>query len=216
VTRLFKNLLVGLDRYLFGGKLHAAYAGKLFSDKLEARLSADYPFGIGLEYDKSLLNALCDKYGSDKGEITSDGNPYDWPSHSYADCYELLFQLRRNDVKTLVECGIGTTDVTISANMGSLGKPGASLRVWRDYFPIANVIGLDIDPSVLFEEDRIKTYQCDQTSRSSVERFLHDSDLAANSVDIIIDDGLHQYHAGVALFEAIRHCLSDDGLRMII
>ena len=29
--------------------------------------------------------------------------------------------------------------------MGKQGKPGASLRTWREFFPNAQVIGIDID-----------------------------------------------------------------------
>ena len=35
-------------------------------------------------------------------------------------------------------------------NMTASGKPGASLRVWRDYFNNAQVIGADIDKRILF------------------------------------------------------------------
>lgn len=124
-----------------------------------------------LRYQKSptsLLNGLCDVYGSDKGELTSQGHPYPWPSHTYADFYELLFQLKRKEVRGVFECGLGTNNPDVTPNMGLKGRPGASLRVWRDFFPHAQIIGVDIDARVLFEEDRIKTYQCDQTSPDSI------------------------------------------------
>ena len=34
------------------------------------------------------LAHLCDKYGSDKGEIKPVGHPYPWPSHTYSDYYK--------------------------------------------------------------------------------------------------------------------------------
>ena len=43
-----------------------------------------------------------------------------------------------------------------------MGKPGASLRVWRDYFPNAIIYGADIDKDILFAEERIKTFYIDQ------------------------------------------------------
>ena len=40
--------------------------------------------------------------------------------------------------------------------MGIKGKPGASLRVWKDYFPNANIIGVDIDENILFLKTEFK------------------------------------------------------------
>ena len=38
------------------------------------------------------------------------------------------------------------------------GKPGASLRAWRDYFENALIYGADIDKNILFKENRINTF----------------------------------------------------------
>lgn len=163
----------------------------------------------------SLLNALCDTYGSDKGEIVPDGHPYPWPSHTYAYFYELLFQLKRQDVRAVLECGLGTNNPNVTSNMGVKGRPGASLRVWRDFFPQAQIIGVDIDAGVLFEEERIKTYQCDQTSADSIASFVERAQVQPTSMDIIIDDGLHEFAAGVSFFENTIDYLTDDGLYII-
>lgn len=178
----------------------------------------DYGYQMTVQYGKGEgghLNLLCDNYGSDKGEANASGHPYPWPSHSYTDVYELLFQLRRNDVRKVVECGLGTNNPNYTSNMGSNGKPGASLRVWRDYFENAEVIGMDIDEGVLFEEERIKTYQCDQTSKASIDAFIDKAEIANDSVDVFIDDGLHEYRAGTSLFEAAIKCLSKNGIYII-
>jgi len=171
--------------------------------------------GEYIKNDKSMLNALCDKYGTDKGEASSQGNPYHWPSHNYADIYELMFRLRRNDVKLVIECGIGTNNPNLLSSMTKDGKPGASLRLWRDFFPKAQVIGFDIDADILFEEDRINTYQCDQTNAVSVAAFCESASLTRSSVDIIIDDGLHEFYAGKSLFEAMNKYLASDGIYVI-
>ena len=39
--------------------------------------------------------------------------------------------------------------------MGTEGKPGASLRAFRDFCMNAEVIWADIDKRILFKEDRI-------------------------------------------------------------
>lgn len=99
--------------------------------------------------------------------------------------------------------------------MGIDGKPGASLRMWRDYFPSANIVGCDIDKDILFSEERIKTFFCDQTSSESVNNFLKNAEITEGSVDIIIDDGLHEYHAGICFFENMIGSLRNDGIYII-
>lgn len=171
--------------------------------------------GEYIKNDNSMLNVLCDKYGSDKGQTSIKENSYDWPSHSYVDIYELMFRLGRNNVKLLIECGVGTNNPDLISSMGVGGRPGASLRVWKDFFPKAQIIGIDIDSDILFEEDRINTYQCDQTSSDSVRSFCELSSLAPSSVDIIIDDGLHKFYAGKSLFEVMNKYLAFEGIYVI-
>ena len=54
--------------------------------------------------------------------------------------------------------------------MTANGKPGASLRVWRDFFPNAKIYGGDIDKETLFIEDRISTYYVDQFENSTIKK----------------------------------------------
>ena len=175
-------------------------------------------FGIRIAYQKnrqSLLAQLCDLHGSDKGEVAPGDHPYPWPSHTYTDAYEMLFSLGRHSVELVLECGIGTNNPSLSSNMTATGKPGASLRVWRDYFPNACVIGLDIDQDILFTEDRIQTYQCDQTAPWSIQDFAERAAIMPWGADIIIDDGLHKFEAGRTLFEGLRHLLKPEGVYVI-
>ena len=159
------------------------------------------------------LQDLFAHYGSDKGWDGHQKRPYPWHPHNYAEVYEFLFQDRRHRVRSLVECGIGTTNTDIPSNMTPTGRPGASLRAWRDYFPEATIYGLDIDERILFTEDRIRTAAVDQTDRERTRSFFEDSRL--NGVDIIIDDGLHTFEAGVAFFEAAFPHLAEDGIYVI-
>ncbi len=161
----------------------------------------------------SLLNELCDKYGSDKGEIQKTGHPYSWPSHTYADFLERQFGPFRTFVKTVFECGLGSKNPSISSNMTASGKPGASLRVWRDYFPFAQVYGADIDKDALFNESRISTFHCDQTSSESIAKLW--ADIGDIQFDLMIDDGLHTFEAGVSLFVNSIHKLRDGGVYII-
>jgi hypothetical protein len=66
-------------------------------------------------------------------------------------------------------------------------RPGGSLRAWRDYFPRAQVLGMDVQPDTQFTEDRIRTCLCDSTNAEQVSEFFRAHDHLA--FDLIIDDG---------------------------
>jgi hypothetical protein len=105
------------------------------------RENSRYSYTVYYEKDETnCLSQLCDRYGSDKGEIQATGHPYGWPSHTYADLMDGRFGHCRESVKKVFECGLGTNNPALASSMGVYGKPGASLRVWRDYFPNAVVV----------------------------------------------------------------------------
>ena len=214
---LIKKLIKKLDLILFNGTLKRSYVRS--RTKISVRHHTQFlNHGFDVQYhknDSSILNVLADTYGSDKGEASPESNPYSWPSHNYADFYGLVFGLRRNDIKNVIECGLGTNNPNLKSSMGIDGKPGASLRMWRDFFPSANVIGCDIDKDILFSEERINTFCCDQTSSESINNFVKEAEIIEGSVDIIIDDGLHEYHAGISFFENMIGCLRSDGIYII-
>ena len=95
------------------------------------------------------------------------------------------------------------------------GGPGASLKMWKDFIPSARIIGVDIEREVLFKEDRIVTYYCDQLKKISIENFVKDAELAENSADIIIDDGMHNFKAGKSFLEVMIKFLNEDGIYII-
>ena len=77
------------------------------------------------------LNELAVKYGTDKG-------PED---HMYTDRYSLYLEQYRDIEFNLLEIGV---------------FDGASVKMWKEYFPKANIVALDIDPRCKqYEEDRI-------------------------------------------------------------
>jgi len=163
--------------------------------------------------EKNYLSSLCDKYGSDKGELMSKGHPYIWLSHSYTDYYSRLLEQFRYNIQNVFECGIGSTNPNIPTNMGNQYTPGASLRVWMDYFPNANIFGADIDRNVLFEEKRIKTFYVDQTNSKSIIEMWNE--IGVENIDFILDDGLHTFDAGCCLFENSISKLSKNGIYII-
>jgi hypothetical protein len=159
------------------------------------------------------LASLCDKYGSDKGSLVSAGHPYPWPAHTYTDFYARLWSHCRQHVRRVFECGLGTNNPKMKSNMGVRGRPGASLRVWRDYFPEAQVVGADIDKGILFQEDRIRTYYVDQLDPVSIGEMWRAA--GPGEFDFMIDDGLHEFRAGISLFEHSIGHLSAQGVYVI-
>lgn len=98
------------------------------------------------------LCAIMTTFGSDKGN-----------SHNYTTLYHMLFSSLRQHSLNVLEVGIGTNYTDAPSSMGVNGKPGASLRGWKQYFPNAHIYGLDVDKRILFKEDRIDIFYCDQT-----------------------------------------------------
>jgi len=163
----------------------------------------------------NILSELCEKYGSDKGFINSDihSKPYNWHPHTYTTYYHSIFNLSRGSIKNVFECGLGTNNPNLKSNMTENGIPGASLRVWRDYFFNAQIYGGDIDKEILFEEDRIKTFYLDQLDSSSIKFMWENIDV--EEFDIIIDDGLHEPEANYNFFINSFNKLKKDGVFII-
>jgi hypothetical protein len=63
--------------------------------------------------------------------------------------------------------------------------------MWYDYFPNANIIGLDILPKNEYENDRIKIGILDQSQRIHLDEFINYCKENNIIFDIIIDDGSH-------------------------
>ena len=212
---MIKKIVSAIDNTFFGASIQKWY-GMRMTSKMQALIEDDLEFKFISYYQKNLsceLSALCDIYGTDKGELQKFGHPYSWASHNYADFYARHFDHCRNSVKNVFECGLGTNNPNLPSSMGISGKPGASLRVWRDYFPNSMVYGADIDRDVLFEEERIKTYFIDQLVPASIESYW---DLVGiTDFDLMVDDGLHTFEAGVTLFLNSVSRLASNGIYVI-
>lgn len=131
--------------------------------------------------------------------------------HNYTEVYHSLFKTKVDDVLNVFELGLGTNNPNVPSNMGIHGVPGASVRGWRDYFPKASIFGADIDRNILFTEDRITTMYCDQRNPA----VIHNMWSSLPDMDIIIEDGLHQYDANVTFFENSIHKLKAGGIFVI-
>ena len=214
---VIKKLIILIDRIFLWSSLSKlrSFFSKLNYKHVQNKFEGNLDYRIIIRYNKDTTNPfaeLCDFYGSDKGSHTSK-HVYPWPSHTYSDFYSSIYSNFRPHVKKVYENGIGTNNLNFKSNMSITGVPGASLRVWRDYFHNALVIGTDIDVNTLFQEERIKTFFIDQTNDLVIERFW--AECGEDNFDLMVDDGLHTASAGKTLFINSIDKLSNSGLYVI-
>lgn len=145
------------------------------------------------ELQKNNPTELCEimsRFGSDKGN-----------HHNYTKIYHFLFNSIRYDTLNIFELGIGPINV------------GASHKGWKNFFPNSFVYGADKNRRLLFNEDRIKTYFCDQTDPKTIKEMW---DLVGDILfDIIVDDGLHTQNANTCFLQNSIHKLKKDGIYII-
>jgi hypothetical protein len=151
------------------------------------------------------LCRVMTRHGSDKG--------HGW--HNYTTVYSVLFEELRQQRLRIFELGVGTNNPARASSMGANGRPGASLRGWREFFPQALVYGADIDHDILFEEDRIKTFYCDQCDGGAIRNLWAQPGLREAGMDIIIDDGLHTFEGNRSFFEGSLGQLRAGGFYVI-
>lgn len=127
------------------------------------------------------LCTLAKSYGVDKCPAIR---------HSYTPAYHTILNGLRDTIKLVLEIGIGNAPLMVPI-VGRTYKPGASLRMWRDYFPGAQIIGCDILESVLFKEERINTVIADQSNETSLKTLVAYTKTFGEYTDLIVDDGSH-------------------------
>lgn len=181
-------------RYIQRSRVAMEAVNEIFPSLVEliGTTSEDSPSGIGLhefleEYpaddvDVELLTDLFNEFGSDKASV-----------HNYQYLYAAILK-PRSEVHGILEIGLGTNNTDVVSNMGSEGKPGASLRAFREYLPNALIYGADVDARILFTDDRISTFHVDQTVSESLQQL---ADQIPGELNLVIDDGLHAPHANV-------------------
>lgn len=128
----------------------------------------------------SNLPQLARLYGTDK-----------WGNHWYAQHYQRHFEALRRRPITILEIGIGGENKP--------GAGGASLKMWKRFFPKAAVFGVDLYDKSNLEEDRIRILQGDQSDAG----FLRELVAQTGPLDIVVDDGSHRPEHIIATFEAL-------------
>lgn len=132
--------------------------------------------------------------------------------HDYIPTYTHLFEPLRFRVKNILEIGIGVVEEQQMPHCQHFGyQTGNSLRCWREYFPNANVYGMDKYETQI-QEDRITTFVGDQFDSQDLHRICKTIN---NPLDIIIDDGSHLMEHQAFTFIHLSPFLSKNGLYII-
>ena len=147
----------------------------------------------------TLLCELATKYGTDK-----------WNWHHYTPYYHEMFKDRRNDVKKVLEIGIG--DSAMKNPSGEPYQPGASMRMWSDFFPYASIYALDNNRSILINEGPFHSFYCDQGCEESIKSVIPE---IGTGFDLIVDDGSHVPEHQVNTAKILVPLLAPNGIYVI-
>ena len=98
-----------------------------------------------------------------------------------------MLKNKRKSFRKVLELGIGT-----KAQMGRRAvahyQTGASLYMWREFFPNAQIYGADYMGNALIQDERITTFFCDERKKKDLEELIRQ---AGSDIDLFIDDGSH-------------------------
>jgi len=138
------------------------------------------------------LTRLAIKYGTDK---------FGW--HDYTPKYHALLAHLRDRPIRMLEIGVG--------GFGDPKAGGASLQTWRDYFPKAQIVRIDIAEKTLDLGPRIVVARGSQVDAA----FLREIVAEHGPFDVILDDGSHQNAHVVESFGILFDTLAPNGLYIV-
>ncbi|MCR4334665.1 MAG: class I SAM-dependent methyltransferase [Patescibacteria group bacterium] len=111
--------------------------------------------------------------------------------------YDLMFEKYKNRQLRLLEIGI---------------QGGGSLYTWKEFFPQAKIIGIDIDESCKqYEGENVKIYIGSQEDGD----FLKMVEKNEGPFDIVIDDGGHTMKQQIITFKTLFPLLKEGGIYVI-
>ncbi|KAJ0313749.1 uncharacterized protein N0V96_002189 [Colletotrichum fioriniae] len=151
------------------------------------------------------LTELAVKHGTDKHRegkvsITRQGTTMEVGGHLYAPHYDFHFGPFRHRGINVLEIGVGGFEDPKAG--------GESLRMWKEYFPKAQIVSLDYYDKTALQEDRIRIYRGSQDDPALLKR-MHDE---CGGFDIIVDDGSHRCDHVIASFKILFPLLRSGGI----
>lgn len=120
--------------------------------------------------------------------------------HDYTPNYFKMFAHLKDAPIKVLEIGVG--------GYADDDRGGQSLEVWRDFFPKAEVTGIDIQKKTMDLGPRVKILQGSQVDPD----FLKELVAKRGPFDIIIDDGSHRNEHIVASYQMLFPTLNAGGI----
>lgn len=124
-------------------------------------------------------------------------------THFYTPHYQEHFKKFKFKKIKLLEIGVGGYD---NPNQG-----GASLRMWKRYFPYGRIFSIDIYDKSPLQENRIKIFQGSQVDSSFLSNVIKET----GPLDLIIDDGSHECSHVIETFKILFPYLKSGGIYAI-
>jgi len=143
------------------------------------------------------------RWGRDLPALAAYFDTDKWGEHWYAQHYQTHFAPLRKKPLRLLEIGVGGYEDPRSG--------GASLRMWKAYFPRAMIYGLDIRDKRPHDEPRIRTIMGSQDD----EELLKGISAQYGPFDIVIDDGSHMNAHILKSFRVLFPLLAENGLYVV-
>jgi len=134
-----------------------------------------------------LLTEIARNHKTDKGE----------EGHVYTEVYDdYLLPIRLKEMNFLE---IGVFD-------------GESMRMWKEYLPNANIIGLDINPECKKHEgEKNKVYIGSQVDEMVLWKIFNEN----KPISVVIDDGSHRWDHVIRTFDMVFPLLAPGGLYFV-
>jgi len=137
------------------------------------------------------LTKIANKHKCNKGTDNAE-------SCGFTEHYNDQFYSMREDIKDMLEIGVDN---------------GRSLKMWEEFFPNANIVGLDIEDKKKYDTERCKTYILDQSKRGELKKFADEN---VEKFDFIIDDGSHHMlDQQISFYHLFSKCLKPGGIFVI-
>jgi hypothetical protein len=146
------------------------------------------------------LCKLAFKYGADKCPQLN---------HMYTPYYYELLKDKKETFRKVLEVGVGD-NAHISHFPGAV--VGASLRMWRDFFPNAWVYGADIKPECVFEDERLSSYYCNELREEDLKNLIAKT---GTDLDLVVDDARHNPGSQMFLFKTLMPKLKKEVIYII-
>lgn len=131
----------------------------------------------------SLLE-IATRHGTDKAE------------HGFCEIYEKRLESRRFEPLKILEIGVFY---------------GGSLRMWREYFPNAEIHGVDLDVHRCGEIEGVTLHKLDVADQRALKKLCEDF----GPWDLVIDDGSHTMKHQQLTFLTVWPHIKPDGFHVI-